>query len=353
MDRERDDRRGPRRRGARPAAARSRRRRATARRTGCGSSRTTRTAYDWYYNVVSNPTLWFLQHYLWGLAETPERRPRARTTPGRRATSPVNAGVRRGRARRARGASPTRPSSSTTTTSTSRRGSCASGAPDAHARALRPHPVAAAGLLARAAATRSARARARRAARERRRRLPHATAGAGTSCAACEDLVGAQCDCERGIARYDGRRRRSSPRIRSRSTRASSRSCATSAAVLEAGAAIVEHAARAPRPPRRPHRPVEERRPRLPRVRALPRRRTRSCTGGSGCSRCSTRRGRTSPSTPSTSARSSATARAVNDRFQRDGWTADRPPDRGQLPAVGRGVQAVRRAARERDLRRA
>ena len=24
--------------------------------------------YDWYYNVVANPTLWFLQHYLWPLA---------------------------------------------------------------------------------------------------------------------------------------------------------------------------------------------------------------------------------------------------------------------------------------------
>jgi trehalose 6-phosphate synthase len=29
------------------------------------------TAYDWFYNVVSNPTLWFLQHYLWDLAEAP------------------------------------------------------------------------------------------------------------------------------------------------------------------------------------------------------------------------------------------------------------------------------------------
>lgn len=28
-------------------------------------------AYDWYYNVVSNPILWFAQHYLWGLAESP------------------------------------------------------------------------------------------------------------------------------------------------------------------------------------------------------------------------------------------------------------------------------------------
>jgi trehalose 6-phosphate synthase len=28
-------------------------------------------AYDWYYNVVANPTLWFLQHYLWELAHAP------------------------------------------------------------------------------------------------------------------------------------------------------------------------------------------------------------------------------------------------------------------------------------------
>jgi trehalose 6-phosphate synthase len=28
-------------------------------------------AYDWFYNVVSNPMLWFLQHHLWALAQTP------------------------------------------------------------------------------------------------------------------------------------------------------------------------------------------------------------------------------------------------------------------------------------------
>jgi trehalose 6-phosphate synthase len=28
-------------------------------------------AYDWFYNVVSNPTLWFLHHYLWDLATVP------------------------------------------------------------------------------------------------------------------------------------------------------------------------------------------------------------------------------------------------------------------------------------------
>jgi len=29
------------------------------------------TAYDWFYNVVANPMLWFLQHYLWELAYEP------------------------------------------------------------------------------------------------------------------------------------------------------------------------------------------------------------------------------------------------------------------------------------------
>ena len=32
-------------------------------------------AYDRYYNVVANGTLWFLQHYLWGLAAEPELGP--------------------------------------------------------------------------------------------------------------------------------------------------------------------------------------------------------------------------------------------------------------------------------------
>jgi trehalose 6-phosphate synthase len=30
------------------------------------------SAYDWFYNVVANPTLWFLQHYLWALARAPD-----------------------------------------------------------------------------------------------------------------------------------------------------------------------------------------------------------------------------------------------------------------------------------------
>lgn len=30
------------------------------------------TAYDWYYNVVANPMLWYLQHYMWGLPYAPD-----------------------------------------------------------------------------------------------------------------------------------------------------------------------------------------------------------------------------------------------------------------------------------------
>jgi trehalose 6-phosphate synthase len=32
-------------------------------------------AYDWYYNVVANPTLWFLQHHLWNLPYVPDADP--------------------------------------------------------------------------------------------------------------------------------------------------------------------------------------------------------------------------------------------------------------------------------------
>ena len=29
-------------------------------------------AYDRFYNLFANPTLWFLQHYLWGLGSAPD-----------------------------------------------------------------------------------------------------------------------------------------------------------------------------------------------------------------------------------------------------------------------------------------
>src|SRR4051794_41629974 len=31
-------------------------------------------AYDWFYNVIANPMLWFIQHYLWDLSNAPDIR---------------------------------------------------------------------------------------------------------------------------------------------------------------------------------------------------------------------------------------------------------------------------------------
>ncbi len=44
-------------------------------------------AYHQYYNVISNPLLWFLQHYLWDTPRTPDI-PGRPGRPGTRATSP-------------------------------------------------------------------------------------------------------------------------------------------------------------------------------------------------------------------------------------------------------------------------
>jgi trehalose 6-phosphate synthase len=48
-------------------------------------------AYDWYYNVVSNPMLWFVQHALWNLPYTP-RLDRAFHTAWHEGYAAVNAG---------------------------------------------------------------------------------------------------------------------------------------------------------------------------------------------------------------------------------------------------------------------
>jgi trehalose-6-phosphate synthase len=70
-------------------------------------------AYDWYYNVVANPMLWFIQHSLWSTLPS--------TTPGARATRRSTRTSRRPSSPSS-SATPTPPSSSTTTTCTSRRG---------------------------------------------------------------------------------------------------------------------------------------------------------------------------------------------------------------------------------------
>ncbi len=88
LDRRRDDGRGPGGRGR--GAARS------FEETGRDGSpyrlrlvRHDPDDFDRYYNVFANPTLWFLQHYLWDLARAPSRSTRRCTRPGR-ATRRVN-----------------------------------------------------------------------------------------------------------------------------------------------------------------------------------------------------------------------------------------------------------------------
>ena len=64
------------RRGA-PPRRREARRRGRARRrrrTACATSPSTADAYHKYYNIVANPMLWFIQHYLWDLGRHPDIR---------------------------------------------------------------------------------------------------------------------------------------------------------------------------------------------------------------------------------------------------------------------------------------
>ena len=61
-------------RARRPAVrGRGARRRA---RTGCKLVASDPEAYDRFYNVVANPMLWFIQHYLWDLSQRPGHPPR-------------------------------------------------------------------------------------------------------------------------------------------------------------------------------------------------------------------------------------------------------------------------------------
>ena len=106
-------------------------------------------AYDRYYNVVANPTLWFLQHSLWGLATEPDVDRAARRLAGR-----LRGGERRLRGRGVRRARPRDPDAAgllPRLPPLSRAPARAGAAPGRDALALRPHPVAGARRLARAA----------------------------------------------------------------------------------------------------------------------------------------------------------------------------------------------------------
>ena len=133
-------------------------------------------AYELFYNVVANPTLWFLQHYLWVCGSAPDFGPELHEA-WSDGYVPVNEAF-----------------AAATLEELDREPDAAVLFHDYHlylaprfvreARprrrelALRPHPVAGAGLVARAAAGAASR-RPRGVARERRGRLPHRALAAG------------------------------------------------------------------------------------------------------------------------------------------------------------------------------
>ena len=93
LDRLGDDRRG---RRGRPRGRRATRSRSssTGSPTTCCMVESDADAYDRFYNVIANPILWFIQHYLWDLSNAPGhppgggRRVGARLQGRQRATSP-------------------------------------------------------------------------------------------------------------------------------------------------------------------------------------------------------------------------------------------------------------------------
>ena len=224
-------------------------------------------AYDWFYNVVANPTLWFLQHYLWALAYAPDIDPRPPPRVGRR----LRARERRLRRRRARGAGdgarlggvlprlPPVPGAEARPRA----------APGHAARPLRSHPLAGAGPMARPAGP------IRRAIHEGLLANDvvgfHAERWRLNFMRSCRDLVDGECDFETNVCTY--RRRPDAgggpPDLdRRRRVRGARRERRTS---------VSERPSSPPGRPeflvasRRPHGPVEERRPRVQGLRVLPR----------------------------------------------------------------------------------
>ena len=155
LDRLGDDRRATSRSRASTAAGRSRSRRPTAATFRVRFVESDAEAYDRFYNIIANPMLWFIQHYLWDLSNAPDIR-RHEVEAFEYGYNVVNEDLARGRAAR-RSRARTSPVVMVhdyhlyTLPAMVRRG-----APGRLPAPLRPHPVDAAGRLARAADARSA-----------------------------------------------------------------------------------------------------------------------------------------------------------------------------------------------------
>jgi trehalose 6-phosphate synthase len=161
-------------------------------------------AYDRYYNVLANPTLWFLQHYLWGLGSAPDFDPRLHEA-WDAGYVPVNEAF----ATATLGEIEREPDAAVMFHDYHlyiRAATRAGGATRARDLSLRPHPLAGARLLARLARG-AARRSARRAAGQRRGRLPH-RALARAFLLSAQRLLGARVDEAAGTVEHRGRRTR-------------------------------------------------------------------------------------------------------------------------------------------------
>ena len=328
------------------AAPPSRSRRATAPRSGSGSSGT--RCRPTTGTTTSSPIgcCGSAQHYLWGLAESPDWDQGLHNAweNGYCAVNRNFADVVVDELARAAGRDRLLPRLPPLRRAAARPPRRARGDP----RPLRAHPLAAAGLLARPPRGHPP-GGARRDPRQRRRRLPHGPVAAQLPA----QLRGHPRRRRRSRRERDAPRRSHHPRDGTADLR---RRPGVRPPRAERSRVVRREKNRGapagvPRPARRPHRPVQERRAGAACLRALPR----------GASRAARPRADACLSRPVAAGHPRVRrvpcgdpARGANrERPLPDGrLDAARPADRRQLRAVGGGVQAVRRSARQRDLRR-
>ncbi len=304
------------------------------------------TEYDRYYNVVSNPMLWFVQHYLWSLTSSPNVGPGLHTawTDG---YVPVNQRF-----------------ADAVLDELDRR-------PDATVFFHDYHLYVAPGMVreGRPEATLAHFVHVPWAQPDYWRVLPepirraihegilandvvgfHTDRWRRNFLRSCVDIAGAAIDISTGMVRLG--EREICARVAPISVDPLEfETLARSERVLAEEEAIASSRCEFLLRPRRPHGSVEERRPRLRRLRAVSR-------VASGAARARRHAGAARPVAAGHPGVRGVPRRhpARRPRRQRplpaQRLAPARPADPGQLPAGGGGLQAVRRAARERDLRR-
>ena len=308
-------------------------------------------AYDRFYNVIANPLLWFIQHYLWDLSNVPDIRHAASARRGSDGYKRVNEDLARGRARGDRGPRRAARDGPRLPPLHRARRIIRRGAPGRVPAPLRPHPVD--------------RSRTPGACCPSDMRTEifegllandiigfHTRSYCNNFLQCCRELMGLDTDFQRGAvtARTAARPGCAPYPLRDRRARASSE-VAASEGVARARAGDPAPAARAPDPARRPGRPLEERAARLHRVRHLPRAASRVPRAGHV------------HRPPPALAPGRARVRRVpgEDRGARGGHQppprhhrldADRPAPARRLRGGGRALQALRPAAGERDVGR-